>query len=112
MLAVKHNIKIIYCPKYHFELNAIEGLWCNQKVYVRSRSDQTFDKMIKLISESRINFAKRKISLKLFRRFCHAIEAHSQFQTYADVLKLFFSQLCKAAVQLHRKRTNTNIDED
>jgi transposase len=54
-------MKIIYCPKYHCELNAIEGLWCHQKAYVRSRSDQTFDKMIKLISESRINFAERKI---------------------------------------------------
>ncbi len=112
MLAVKYNIKIIYCPKYHCELNAIEGLWCNQKAYVRSRTDQTFDKMIRLISESRINFVGRKISLKLFRRFWRAIEAYSKGQTYADVLKLFFSQFCKTTIQSQRKITNTNINED
>ncbi|CAF4503702.1 unnamed protein product, partial [Didymodactylos carnosus] len=74
MLGIKNKIKIIYCPKYHCELNAIEGLWCNQKGFVRSRTDQSFDKMIKLISESRINFVERKIALKLFRRFWRAIE--------------------------------------
>jgi hypothetical protein len=112
MLGIKYKIKIIYCPKYHCELNPIEGLWCNQKAYVRSRTDQTFDKMIKLISESRINFVERKIALKLFRRFWRSIEAYSQGQTYADVLKLFFSQLCKSTIQSHRKITNTNIDKD
>ncbi len=68
--------------------------------------------MIKLILESRINFVERKIALKLFRRFWRAIEAYSQGQTYADVLKLFFSQLCKSTIQSHRKITNANIDED
>jgi hypothetical protein len=69
MLAIKYNVKIIYCPKYHCELNAIEGLWCNQKAFVRSRTDQSFEKMIKLISDSRIHFVEREIALKLFRRF-------------------------------------------
>jgi hypothetical protein len=67
--------------------------------------------MIKLISESRINFVQREISLKLFRRFWRAIEAYSKGQTYADVLKLFFSQLCKQAVQSHRRISNRNINE-
>ncbi|CAF3987338.1 unnamed protein product, partial [Rotaria sp. Silwood1] len=58
MLASKYNVKIIYCPKYHRELNAIEGLWCNQKAFVRSRTDQTFEKMIKLIADSRIHFVE------------------------------------------------------
>jgi hypothetical protein len=40
MLAIKYNVKIIQCHKYHCELNAIEGLWCNQKVFVRSRTDK------------------------------------------------------------------------
>ena len=112
MLASKYNVKIIYCPKYHCELNAIEGLWCNQKAYVRSRTDQSFETMIKLISESRIHFVEREIALKLFRRFWRAIGAYSKGQTYAQVLKLFFSQLCKTEVQSHRKISNTNIDED
>ncbi|CAF3478732.1 unnamed protein product [Rotaria sp. Silwood2] len=112
MLAVKYNINIIFCPKYHCELNAIEGLWCCQKAYVRSRTNQTFEKMIKSISESRINFIERLIALKLCRRFWHAIEAYSKGQTYANILKLFFSQFCKTTAQSHRTITNTNIDEN
>ncbi|CAF4731122.1 unnamed protein product, partial [Rotaria sp. Silwood2] len=102
MLARKYNTKIIFCPKYHCELNAIEGLWCNQKAFVRSRTDQSFDKMIKLIEDSRTHFVERNIALKLFRRFWRSIEAYSQGQTYADVLQLFFSQLCKTSIQSHR----------
>ncbi|CAF4180647.1 unnamed protein product [Rotaria sp. Silwood2] len=34
MLGTKYKVTIIYCPKYHCELNAIEGLWCNQKAFV------------------------------------------------------------------------------
>ncbi|CAF1177053.1 unnamed protein product [Didymodactylos carnosus] len=78
MLAIKYTVKIICCPKYHCELNAIEGLWCNEKAFVRSRTDQSFEKMIKLISDSRTHFVGGKIALKLFRRFWRSIEAYSQ----------------------------------
>ncbi len=61
MLAVKYKIKIIYSPKYHCELNATESLWCSQKAFVRSRTDQSFDRMIKLISESRTYLLKDKL---------------------------------------------------
>ncbi|CAF1533427.1 unnamed protein product [Didymodactylos carnosus] len=111
MLAIKYTVKIICCPKYHCELNAIEGLWCNEKAFVRSRTDQSFEKMIKLISDSRTHFVGGKIALKLFRRFWRSIEAYSQGQTYTDVLKQFFSQLCKTSVQSHRRISNTNINE-
>ena len=69
ILASKCPVKIIFCPKYHCELNTIEGLWCNQRTYIRSRTDQTLDGMIQLISESHEHFVKRQIALKLFRRF-------------------------------------------
>ena len=82
------------------------------KAFVRERSDQSFDKMERLILESRINFVERKIALKLFGRFCRAIKTYSEGQTYADVLQLFFSQVCKTTIQSHRKIINTNIDED
>ena len=39
------------------------------------------------------------------------IEAYYQGQTYADVLKLFFSQLCKTTIQSHRRISNKNINE-
>ncbi|CAF1254010.1 unnamed protein product [Rotaria sordida] len=111
MLASKYNFKIIYCPKYSCELNATEGLWCNQKAFVRSRTDQSFEKMIKLIADSRIHFVERNIVLKLFRRSWRSIEAYSQGQTYGHVLKLFFSQLCKASVQSHRRISKKTINE-
>ena len=66
--------------------------------------------MTKLISELRINFVERKITLKIFRRFWQAIGAYSKGQIYAKVLKLFFSRLCKTTIQAYLKITNTNID--
>ena len=105
-------MKIIFCPKYHCELNAIEGLWCNQKAYIRSRTDQTFDRMIQLISESREHFVKKRIALKLFRRFWRSVEAYSCGLRYADVLKFFFRELSSASVQSHRKISNAKLDTD
>ena len=67
--------------------------------------------MIKLITESRKHFVERNIALKLFRRFWRSIVAYSQDQTYADVLKLFFSQLYKTSIQSHRRISNKNIIE-
>lgn len=34
-LAREYGITIVFCPKYHCELNPIEGLWCEQKRVVR-----------------------------------------------------------------------------
>ena len=111
MLAMKYNVTIIYCPKYHCELNAIEGVWCSQRAFVRLRTNQTFEKMLKLIPDSRIHFVERQIALKLFRRSWRSIQAYSQGQTYSDVLKLCFSQLCKTTIQSHRRISNKNINE-
>ena len=61
--------------------------------------------------DSRIRFVERQIALKLFRRFWHSIQAYSQGQTYSDVLKLFFGQLCKTTVQSHRRISNKRINE-
>ena len=93
MLAIKYKVKIIYSTIYHRELNAIEGLWCHQKAFVRERSDQSFAKMVRLILASRINFAKRKIALKLLRHFLCPIKAYSEGQSYTDVLQLFFQSI-------------------
>jgi len=90
-------------------LNPIEGLWCNQKQFVRARTDQTFSTMIRLIAESRTNFIEKKIYQKLFRRFWRCLYAYRSGQSYSDVLKLFFSNLCKGNVLSHRKITNTNL---
>ena len=108
-LALKYNVKIIFTPKFHCELNPIEGLWCHMKQYVRKRNDQTFSTMLKLIPESRENFSQKQIQLKLIRRFWKVLDAYKTGQTYGEVLTLFFSNLCKSSVVSHRKVTNTNL---
>jgi len=42
-LARQYDVKIIWCPKYHCELNPIEGVWCDTKRFVRSNHEQDFD---------------------------------------------------------------------
>ena len=55
-LSRKYQVEVMFAPKLHCELNAIEGLWCHMKQYVRKMSDQTFPTMLRLIPESRENF--------------------------------------------------------
>ena len=57
-VATKYNNKIVFCPKYHCEINPIEGLWCYKKRYVRSRTDQTYSTMLKLIDNFSHHFIK------------------------------------------------------
>ena len=109
-LATDYNVKIKFCPKFHCEMNAIEGLWCHQKQFIRKRTDQTHPTLIKLISESRVNFEDKKIAMKLFRRFWRVLDAYNTGQTYEQVLHLFYSNLCDSDIQSHRKITNTNLN--
>ena len=85
VLAEKYGVKIVFNPKFHCELNAIEGMWCNQKHYVRTRSNQKFDRMILLVEESRENFSKNGVYKKLIRRFWRSIEAYKKGATYIEV---------------------------
>ena len=101
MLVIKSNNKIVYCSKHHWELNVMERLWSDQKAYIRSRIDRSFDKMKKLIAESCIHLVEREIALKLVPHCWCSIKVSSQGQAYTDVLKLFFRQLCKTAIQSH-----------
>ena len=109
ILGRKYNIKVIFCPKFHSELNTIEGLWCHMKQYVRKKSDHTFLTILRLISESHKNFKERKIHLKLFRRFWRSLDAYNQGKTYAEILSLFFGQTCKPDVVSHCKITNSKL---
>lgn len=108
-LARKYHVKVIFVPKFHCELNAIEGLWCDMKQYVRKMSDQTFSTMLHLIPESRENFERRQIHLKLFRRFWRSLNMYRQNKSYGEVLKLFFSQSCKSEIVSHRRVTNNEL---
>ena len=109
-LAAKYQIKIIFNPKYHCELNPIEGLWCSMKCFVRQKSDQTFPAMLRLIPDSGICVSDRNLQYKLFRRFWRTINAYKEGRTYVEVLKLFFSGLCKYDIVSHRIITNSSLD--
>jgi hypothetical protein len=39
-VANQYGVKIIWAPKFHCELNPIEGFWCDLKWYVRKYNDQ------------------------------------------------------------------------
>ena len=81
----------MFVPKFHCELNAIEGVWCYEKEFVRKYSDQTFNKMLQLILQAKANFIENNIFIKLFRRFWKTMSAYEQGQSYAKVLQLLFS---------------------
>ncbi len=70
-----YNIKIIFCTKYHCQLNVLKAFGVIKKhmfVHVLIKV------LIKLISESSMNFVEGKILLKLFRHFWREIEAYSK----------------------------------
>ena len=103
-------MKIIFNPKYHCEMNPIEGLWCSMKRFIRQRNDQTFSMMLRLIPGSRKSFFCKNIHCKRFRRFWRTLNAYDQGKTYAEILRMFFSGLCKYEIVSHRKITNSNLD--
>ena len=109
-LAGKYGITIKFCPKFHCELNCIEGLWCSQKMYVRRNTDQTYNTMLKLIVESRENFRDKEIYLKLLRRFWKCLLAYKDGQSYAQVMKMFFSVKCEGMVKSHTRISNSNLN--
>ena len=51
-LATEFSVLIIWCPKFHCELNPIEGFWCYLKSYVRRHNDQNFLTFLPLIISS------------------------------------------------------------
>lgn len=43
-LASSFEHKILFCPKFHCELNPVEGVFCDLKYFVRRNNDQDFSK--------------------------------------------------------------------
>jgi len=111
MVAGNYGIEISFSPKFHCELNAIEGLWAHQKQFIRRRTDQTFPTMLKLIQQSRFNFVEKKVSMKLIRRFWRTLVAYERGDSYEDVLKMYFSSMCKGNIVSHRQITNSKLND-
>ena len=109
-LATKYRVKIIFNPKYHCELNSIEGLWCSLKRFIRQKTDQSFPTMLRLIPESREYFFQKKLQNKLFGRFWRTLDAYNKGKTYTEVLQLCFSGSCRYDIASHRRISNSNVN--
>lgn len=97
--AMKYGVKIIFCPKYHCELNPIEGLWCEQKRMVRKLNDQDPKKLKQLIEQSRNEFRASEKNIYLWRRFWKCLKLYSSGGTYQEVLQSFFGVKSSATVK-------------
>lgn len=107
LLAGKYDIRIIFCPKFHCELNPIEGLWCYMKNYIRRNTDQTFNKMKELIFVSAQTFEDKKVNLRLWNRFWRTILIYKQGNSYQQVLTSLFGPKVKDTPSSHLRVSNT-----
>ena len=89
-LSLKYGASIIWCPKFHCELNPIEGFWCFLKNYVRKNNDQKFENLFPLIEISIQKYIESGIHAKLWNRFWDAIAMYDSGKTYEQVLQLLF----------------------
>ena len=109
-LANEYGVKIIFCPKYHCELNPIEGLWCASKHYVRKYNDQSFDNLNNLIIQSFEEYNKSNLNIKLWARFWKALDMYNENKTYKDVLQTLFGAKRSEKVVSHQKSTHINTN--
>ena len=110
ILAEKYKIIIKLVPKFHCELNPIEGLWCFLKMFVRKRTDQTFSMMKELIFEAYKYFKDKHVNMKLWRRVWQALNMYQDpALSYKDVITLLYGAR-RAEKKNHREIYNTHLD--
>jgi hypothetical protein len=107
--AKKFGIKIIWCPKYHCELNPIEGFWCDLKWFVRKHNDQDYKKLNDLIVDGMKQYEEKGLNQKLWFRFWLAIEMYENKATYQDVLQTLFGAKSLSKVKTHKKIKSVEI---
>ena len=98
----------MFVPKYHCELNPIEGFWCYIKQYVRKRTDQKYETMKMLIYEGIEEYKKSELNKKLWNRYWKTIALYNQDYTYHQVLQTLFGAKSYDQIKTHRKNTNFN----
>ena len=72
-------------------------------MFIRRNTDQTYTSILKLMAELRENFQEREIHLKLLRRFWKCLQAYKDGQSYAEVMKMFFSSSCTGNVKSYTR---------
>ena len=109
-LAQCFQINIVWCPKFHCELNPIEGVWCALKRYVRKHNEQDFSKLFDLILEAIDDYENKKLNIKLWKRFWKCIELYKNGAKYTEVLvELFGAKSLETSSHKKNKDFNTNI---
>ena len=108
LLAAKYNVKIIWCPKFHCELNPIEGFWCDLKWFVRKFNDQDFKRLNGLIIQGMERFEEKKLSFKLWRRLWKSPEMYHEGSSYQQVLQSLFGARFSATSISHQKNKDFN----
>lgn len=107
ILAKKYGHRVIFLPKFHCELNPIEGLWCYLKQYIRARTNQKFPKLVELMIEARAKYISIELSKKLIRRFWRCLIAYKNGATYGQILKAYFSGKSRENIQEHLRISNS-----
>lgn len=100
--------KYQWVPKYHCELNPIEGFWCFLKRYVRENNDQNFNKLDDLILEAISKYKTSNLKIKLWFMFWQALEMYANGSTYQEVLQKLFGAKSSSKIQTHKKNKNFN----
>lgn len=103
-----YKIKIIWNPKYHCELNPIEGYWCDLKYFVRKYNTQDYNKLNNLIIEASEQYENKKLGIKLWNRFWKAIEMYENKSTYQHVLQTLFGAKSSSSCISHKKMDDFN----
>lgn len=107
-LAFKYDVKIIWCPKYHCEVNPIEGFWCYSKNYVRKYNEQKFTELNNLIIQSKERFELSFMGPRLWHRFWRCLEMYHGGSSYREVLQTLFGAKSSDKIIKHKKNTNFN----
>jgi transposase len=104
----KSNIKLVWCPKYHCELNPIEGFWCYLKRYVRKNNDQNYKTFNNLIIKSMKESQESTLHCKLWNRFLECLDMYGERKSYQDVLGKLLAAKSSDKVQSHKKNKDFN----
>lgn len=107
-LASSYGHKIVFCPKFHCELNPVEGVFCDLKRHVRKHNDQDFKKFNNLIQEAFGKYKAKKLNIKLWNRFWKALDMYNNNKTYQEVLEELFGAKSSGNITTHKKNKDFN----
>ena len=80
--------------KYNYEINPIEGCWCDLKWFTKKYKDQEYDKLNELITKAMEQNESKKLNIKLWKRFWLAIAS--------TIITQRVKQYCKNFLALNR----------